>query len=76
MSSIKLKIKKVHPEIIKLAMYMYIYSDKHYKSVLCCDKFHKHPFRWTRGLRRGSKATLLLGLRVRIPPGGMEICIL
>jgi len=24
---------------------------------------------WTRGLRRGSAAALLLGLRIRIPPG-------
>ena len=37
--------------------------------------------RWPRGLRRGSVASLLLGLRVRIPPGSWitvrcECCVL
>ena len=30
---------------------------------------------WPRGLRRGSMATRLLGLWVRIPPGGMDVCV-
>ena len=31
--------------------------------------------RWPRGIRRGSTATRLLGLRVRIPPGAwMSVC--
>jgi hypothetical protein len=29
-----------------------------------------------RGLKRGSVAARLLGLRVRIPPGGMDVCLL
>jgi hypothetical protein len=35
-----------------------------------------HPSRWLRFLRRRSAAALLLGLRVRIPPGSMYICLL
>jgi hypothetical protein len=30
---------------------------------------------WPSGLRRGSAAYRLLGLRVRIPPGGMDVCL-
>ena len=30
---------------------------------------------WSRGLRRRSAADRLLGLRVRIPPGGMGLCL-
>jgi hypothetical protein len=48
---------------------MYIYSDQHYNSAVCCDKVYKRQFRWTRGLRRQSEATLLMELRVRNPPG-------
>ena len=33
-------------------------------------------FQWPRGLRRGSVANCLLGLRVRISPGGMDHCLL
>jgi hypothetical protein len=29
---------------------------------------------WPRGLRHGSAAARLLGLWVRIPPGGMDVC--
>ena len=31
---------------------------------------------WSRGLRRGSAAACLLGLRVRIPSGGTYVCLL
>ena len=31
---------------------------------------------WPRGLRRGSVAARLLGLSVRIPTGGMDVCLL
>jgi hypothetical protein len=31
---------------------------------------------WPSGLRRGSAAARLLGLRVRNPPGGMDVCLL
>jgi hypothetical protein len=31
---------------------------------------------WLRGLRRGFAAACLLGLRVRIPPGGMDVSFL
>jgi hypothetical protein len=31
---------------------------------------------WPRGLKRGSTAARLLGLRVRIPPGGMDVSVL
>jgi len=31
---------------------------------------------WPRGLRRRYAAARLLRLRVRIPPGGMDICLL
>jgi hypothetical protein len=35
-----------------------------------------HSSRWLRFLRHRSAAALLLGLRVRIPPGSMYICFL
>ena len=34
---------------------------------------HNRP-RWPHGLRRGSAAARLLGLRVRISPGDMDVC--
>jgi hypothetical protein len=30
---------------------------------------------WPRAIRRGSATARLLVLRVRIPPGGMEVCL-
>jgi hypothetical protein len=36
---------------------------------------HRHPY-WPRGLRRTSAAECLLGLWVRIPPVGMDVCLL
>jgi len=30
---------------------------------------------WPRGLRRGSATAHLMGLWVRIPPGGMDVCL-
>jgi len=41
--------------------------------------FSRYPScrsQWPRGLRRGSAAARLLRLWVRIPPGGMDICLL
>jgi len=34
------------------------------------------PTQWPHGLRRGSVVAPLLGLRVRIPPAGMNVCLL
>jgi hypothetical protein len=39
-----------------------------YKMSLYCIKVNIADPRWPRGLRRGSSAARLMGLRVRIPP--------
>ena len=42
---------------------------------ICLLQYARGRFQWPRGLRRGSAASRLLGLRVRIPPGAwMSVC--
>jgi hypothetical protein len=55
----------------------------HHLKIIKFFVYESHAFRsrWPRGLRRGSAAARLLGLRVRIPPGAWitvscECCVL
>ena len=43
--------------------------------VCVCNYIHSRS-RWPRGLRRRSAAARLVGLWVRIPPGGTDVCLL
>jgi len=48
-------------------------------SFQCCYNLNPYKIRdrshWPRGLRSGSSAACLLGLWVRIPQGGMDVCL-
>ena len=44
-----------------------------YQFRICSTSTYR--FQWSRGLRHGSTAARLLGLWVRIPPGGMDVFV-
>jgi hypothetical protein len=56
-----------------------LHCSQNIQTLKCCELTPYHFYissgsQWPRGLRRGSSAALLVRLRVRIPPGGMDVC--
>ena len=58
---------------VYIYIYIYIYTHTHTHTH---THTNTHTDRRSPGLRRGSAAACFLGLRVRIPPGGMDVCLL